>query len=488
MNPLNPFFHTKKQRILISVSLIILVLAAVCLYQGCLSPLKDGICLGGVEIGGMTPVQARKTLEAALEETLIRQELTVTLPEETLILSPEDCGFQIRTGKAILTARHCNADTEISLLPYLKAEESTILGKLEAYAAKYDTQLKEPSWQLEGEDPSLATNLFSPDMPGQVLAVTKGTPSVHLDCDAVLTEILQTAAQAISLCEKGQYQLAPEILPEAVPAALDAATIAEAYYREAVSDVVDRETFELVPGSYGTQVDVQTLSQQIQQADYGETIRLPLQYLPPEVLGQDAYFLDVLGSCETRHTNDQNRNHNLQLQCDALNGFVLQPGETFSMNEVLGERTLERGYKPAPAYSGNRLVNSPGGGVCQGSTTLYNCVLLADLEVVFRACHGAKVGYVPLGLDAAINYLTTDFQFRNNFHCPIRIKAWMEDGYMKMQILGTDEKDYYIKMETGSGEDESAIYARSYKCKYDKETDELISREVEAYSTYYKDL
>ena len=176
------------------------------------------------------------------------------------------------------------------------------------------------------------------------------------------------------------------------------------------------------------------------------------------------------------------------MQCDALNGLVLQPGETFSMNETLGERTLERGYKPAPAYSGNRLVNSPGGGVCQGSTTLYNCVLLADLEVVFRACHGAKVGYVPLGLDAAINYLTTDFQFRNNFNFPIRIKAWLEDGYMKMQILGTDEKDYYIKMETGSGEDEIAIYARSYKCKYDKETDELISREIEAFSTYYKDI
>ena len=158
------------------------------------------------------------------------------------------------------------------------------------------------------------------------------------------------------------------------------------------------------------------------------------------------------------------------------------------MNGVLGERTTERGYLPAPAYSGNRLVNSPGGGVCQGSTTLYNCVLLADLEVVERVCHGAMVTYVPLGLDAAINWLTTDFRFRNNWNFPIQIKAWLEDGYMKMQILGTDEKDYYIKMETGRGEDDLAHYARSYKCKYSKETDELLSRDVEAYSTYYKDI
>jgi hypothetical protein len=67
-------------------------------------------------------------------------------------------------------------------------------------------------------------------------------------------------------------------------------------------------------------------------------------------------------------------------------------------------------------------------------------------------------------------------------------RAWLEDGYVKMQILGIDEKDYYIKMETGSGEDDIAWYARSFKCKYNKETHELISREVEAYSTYYKDI
>ena len=221
-------------------------------------------------------------------------------------------------------------------------------------------------------------------------------------------------------------------------------------------------------------------------AKVGETVTIPMMYQTPEILSDAVPFQDVLGSCETKHTDDENRNTNLRLVCEILDGYTLQPGEEFSYNTVVGERTAERGYKPAPAYSGYRLVDSIGGGVCQGSTTLYNCVLLADLEVVFRACHGAKVRYVPLGLDCAINYLTTDFQFRNNFHCPIRIKAWMEDGYMKMQILGTDEKDYYIKMETGTGEDDFAYYARSYKCKYSKATDELLSRDVEAFSTYYK--
>ena len=84
--------------------------------------------------------------------------------------------------------------------------------------------------------------------------------------------------------------------------------------------------------------------------------------------------------------------------------------------------------------------------------------------------------------------MTTDVQFRNQFRFPVKIHAEVADGYVKMKLLGTDEKDYYVKMETRSGEDDLAVYARSYKCKYDKQTDELLSRDLEAYSTYYKNI
>ena len=144
---------------------------------------------------------------------------------------------------------------------------------------------------------------------------------------------------------------------------------------------------------------------------------------------------------------------------------------------------------PAPAYPGNRLTDAIGGGVCQGSSTLYNCVLLADLEVVARSCHGATVAYLPMGLDAAVNWGTTDFQFRNNFHFPVKIEAETTEDLVKMRILGTDEKDYYIKM-TSSYDDsrEDVIYAVSYKNKYSKATGELISKNREAFSTYYRNI
>ena len=315
-----------------------------------------------------------------------------------------------------------------------------------------------------------------------------GYPEAHLDITTAWDAISLTFGNAVTACRDNAYRVVIEVVPTAVPQVPDPQEIAEAVCIAAENDRLDLNTYEFVNGTYGYGFDTKALEKLLEDAEYGQTVTLPLSYIQPEITGEDVYFRDLLGSYETRHTEDPNRNTNLRLLCEALNGHIVQPGETFSYNQVVGERTAERGYKPAPAYSGTRLVNSIGGGVCQGSTTLYNCVLLADLEVVFRACHGASVGYVPLGLDAAVNYLTTDFQFKNNWHFPVMLQAEVSDGYVKMQILGTDEKDYYIKMESTSGEDEIAVYARSYKCKYSKETNERISRETEAFSTYYKNI
>ena len=461
------------------------------IWRAFFTPLAQGVTIGGVEVSGLSAVEARRQLQSALEESLYREPLSLRLPEETLVLSPEACGVSVNLSRAIrdgLGIRQDSSGKELSLLPYLKTDENYIRSVLENYAAQHDTELSQPGWRLDGETPNLSTKDFDPDAARQTLAVTVGVPALHLDIPEVLENIHNAFAESILLCRDNAYFVTPQVQPEALPNSPDAAAIAAEVSQEPVNDAVNPETTEFVHGAYGIRMDVNALQTLLQSAAPGETVSLPISFVEPEILGDEAYFRDVLSFYETRHTNNQNRNTNLQLQCDALNGLVLQPGETFSMNGVLGERTAEKGYKPAPAYSGNRLVNDLGGGVCQGTTTLYNCVLLADLEVVFRACHGVKVGYVPLGLDAAVNFLTTDFQFRNNFRFPIQLRAWMEDEYVRMQILGIDEKDYYIKMETGSGEDDYAYYARSYKCKYDKQTDELISREIEAFSSYYKDI
>lgn len=484
-------------RILIVFLAVIVLLAALVGIGYLLDPyafrIAPNVTVGQVDVSGKTLFSAKKLLDSALEDSLCSKPLTVVLPEETLSLSPEDTQPKVNTLKAVLCAYSVGRwqeipQTQIDLQDYLTVNKDPIISKLESYAKTWDTTYQDSQWSLEGDSPALDTSSFDPEAPAQTLHVSLGYPEAHLDIPNAWEEIFHTFANAVRACRDNAYEAEISVTPTDVPQIPDVRQIIDAVCIAAENDRLDLETYEFVPGTYGYTFEIEELNAWLAEADYGESISLPMTYTQPEILGDNVYFRDVLGSYETRHTDNPNRNTNLQLLCQALDGHIVQPGDTFSYNEVVGERTAERGYKPAPAFSGNRLIDSIGGGVCQGSTTLYNCVLLADLEVVFRACHGASVGYVPVGLDAAVNYLTTDFQFKNNWHFPVMLKAEVSDGYVKMQILGTDEKDYYIKMISGYSEDDIAVYARSYKCKYSKETDEQISRESEAFSTYYKNI
>ena len=471
------FLNIHRKRTLI-IGAVCLMAVLACLAVWLCLPMPEGAALDGRDLSGLPYWKARIQARSVCPQTL-----RVSLPEEELTFSPEDCGVRIRTGRAVNAARKQGGN--LSLRPFLKADKAVIRGVLTDYAARHDTQYREAEWHLEGEKPDLRTDRFDPNGQGQTLVVTLGLPERHLNVDAAVEQILEAFSHPVS---RNGDLIALLAEPERVPEIPDAGSLANEVYAAPVNDSPNMETYGIKPGAYGQSVDQDALKAALAAADYGQTISIPLTYTAPDIQGEDALFQDVLGEYETKHNTNENRNNNLRLLCKALDGHIVQPGETFSYNQVVGERTKERGYLPAPAYSGNRLTDAVGGGVCQGSTTLYNCVLLADLEVVFRACHGAKVTYVPPGLDATVNYLTTDFQFRNSFHFPVKIRAEVADGYVKMKLLGTDEKDYYVKMETSSGEDSLAVYARSYKCKYDKKTNALLSRELEAYSTYYKNI
>ena len=472
--PIHPFLLTirRKKALVLGAVCLLVLLVGLAVYL-CL-PMPNGAAVDGFDLSGKPYWKALSEAKA-----LPIQTVEVVLPNGGWDITPTECCVKINYAAALRQARREKAD--ISLRPYLKADEAGLRQALKQYAALRDTTYQETRWELKGTAPDLRTDRFDPEAGQQVLVVNVGVPEAHLDVEGVLNGILDAFARPVSLPD-GRVDVV--IKPTKYPEMPDWETLAAQVYLEPVNDAPDMENGGILPGRYGQSIDIS----QADEPRYGHSVAFLLQYTPPEIMGEDALFQDVLGEYETKHNTNENRNNNLRLLCQALDGHIVQPGETFSYNGVVGERTAEKGYLPAPAYSGYKLVDTIGGGVCQGSTTLYNCVLLADLEVVFRACHGAKVTYVPAGLDAAVNYLTTDFQFRNQYRFPVKIRAEVSDGYVKMKLLGTDEKDYYVKMETTSGSDELAVYARSYKCKYDKQTNELLSRELEAYSTYYKNI
>ena len=134
-------------------------------------------------------------------------------------------------------------------------------------------------------------------------------------------------------------------------------------------------------------------------------------------------FSNVYSSYSTTFNSPAGRTANIKRACEYIDGTILRPGEVFSFNKIVGRRTPERGFKIATVYSGQSVVSGYGGGVCQVSTTIFNAVLYANLDIVQRHQHSMTVHYVPYGRDAAISWGTQDFQFRNSTNQDIKISA-----------------------------------------------------------------
>ncbi len=144
----------------------------------------------------------------------------------------------------------------------------------------------------------------------------------------------------------------------------------------------------------------------------------------------------LISAYTTQTTKDKNRNNNIQLSAQAISGRTVQPGEVFSFNEATGERTAAKGYKEAPAISGGQSKDEVGGGVCQTSSTLFNAVVRADLEIVERNPHAWPSSYIEKGFDATVNWPGLDFKFRNNTDDPIFIIAGYSNRKVTVNIYG----------------------------------------------------
>lgn len=138
---------------------------------------------------------------------------------------------------------------------------------------------------------------------------------------------------------------------------------------------------------------------------------------------------------ETWTTDNEKRNKNINLACTGLNGYIVKPGQEFSFNKVLGERTEERGYDYAPAYLEGQVVEELGGGICQVSTTLYNAVFAAGLTTTYRKSHTYVPSYITPGLDATVSFYGPDYRFINNSNYTVGIKAQYSKQKVKIDIF-----------------------------------------------------
>lgn len=508
--------HPKLAIFAISLALVAIITAVVAGYYYFSDANLDGIILenvtvAGVDVGGMSQRDAISAVKAATFDTFGVKVMTVTVLDEQVEIPAECCkDLDVREAvraayrfgnigsKSKRQAQQDKARTDgynVDIIPYLTIDEETIKAKLDIVGKKYSTTLQQTTYEVTGEYPE------------QLLVVKLGVPEYGLDMQALYQQVLQTYNQN-AFSTEGQCGI---ITPDEI----DLKAIWDTYYTGPVDARFDK-SFKIIEGQDGYGFDLEAANKAIENAQYGSTVEIPFFAIPrkvtPEKLKKTLYR-DKLASYTAAYGSNSNRDINLTLACKAINGKVLIPGESFSYNETLGERTTDRGYRTGASYVSGEVVDTVGGGICQVSSALYYCVLLSDLEVLTRENHVYASSYVPMGMDATVSWNTLDFCFRNNSTHPIRIEANSDGGNVTVAIYGTDKRDYYVKMEyevlsttkpkttyktmapdNAEGYKDGDVivspttgyHVKTYRCRYDKKTDELIEKVYEASSIYEK--
>lgn len=260
---------------------------------------------------------------------------------------------------------------------------------------------------------------------------------------------------------KENYEISTENLDEKIEEEVKAA--ASAWDVPAKNGAIS--SFDVQTGKFvfsgeenGTVINQEQLTADIKAAvkgkKYSETIAASSVESIPEITeAQAREKYKIIGTYTTKTTSNKDRNTNILIASQALNGVIIQPGEEFSFNETTGNRTVERGYKAAGAYVNGVLVEEPGGGVCQVSSTLYNSVVFSGLKTTERHAHSYEPSYVTPGEDAMVSYdgyAGPDMKFKNNSKDSVGIMATFSKQSLTVSIYGIPilEEGVTLSMES----------------------------------------
>lgn len=404
------------------------------------------VCVSGVNIGGMQADEAVQALEDSLSKTHEVRTLTVQLPDRKLVFEPELTNSPTDTGSVVAKAMAYGRDgSAISALKtYLKCRKSAYILDLENYL-QVDTDyirnvLEETAADVEQQ---VVQSQIEMDEEKAIITITVGYNGKTLDVEGLYEKVLA----AFNSGDLSDIVFSYDMVPYDI---VDLQSYYNTYCTSARNAYYDKTEKKVVDEVVGYGFDLVAANAQLALAEEGSVIEIPLQVMQPEIT-KDEYmtetFPDVIASYESAHTYNPDRTTNLTLACQEINGTVLQPGEVFSFNTVVGERTAEKGYKEGIIYAdGGKSEMESGGGICQVVSSVYMCALKADMTIVERQPHMYPVSYVPAGCDATVYWGAVDFKFKNSYENPIMIDAVVEGGYVKVKFLGVAEHDYTVKM------------------------------------------
>ena len=429
-----------KKIILIILLVIIIILLCVIGYFGLNisnNKILSNVYIEEIDVSNLTKDEAKNKIENEYSK-ILGNDIKYSFENEEYNINFDDIDFELiineslddamkigRTGnifKSFVDFYSLKFGNKEQVDLYYKYNKEKLNSKIKEIEDKFYKEVKQYSYSVENN----------------ILKIQNGTSGARLNYEEIEKDINE------SIENKNVKEIIelPLIIEE--PDEIDVAKIHNEVFVEMKNAYYTLNPFEIHKEVTGVNFDIMALKEMIEAEPDKEEYSINLIITEPttKVENLDLYK-DELGICTTTYVNNPDRTTNLRLAASKVNEYVLMPGETFSDNEVVGERTVSAGYRNAAVYINGEVEDGLGGGICQISSTLYNAVVFANLDVTVRRNHQFVTSYVQAGRDATVVYGSQDFKFKNSRKYPVKISATVNSGVATISIYGIKEETEY---------------------------------------------
>lgn len=433
--------------ILVAITVICVIAAILAFYSSVKNRkvMFDNVFIKGIDISNLSKEDAKAKVEEEINSKMSNH-VVLKYNNYQFYVEPEqfDAKFDINSAVdyAYSIAKSGNIVTDfndyikvkfkgINIEPTFDYDKEALDFYLQGLQDELPDQLEQSSYYLEDNN----------------LIITAGKNGAVIYTDKIEKAIVNDIANLNF--ENSIYELPTYMV---YPDAVDLDAIHDEVYCEVQNAYYTTDPYMIYVDREGVDFSVEEMANRINENPNEEEYKVALKITKPEVtiddIGIDA-FPNQLSTYATKYVNNANRTTNLKLAAAKINSKVVMPGETFSFNKVVGQRTVAAGYKNAAIFVNGGVEDGLAGGICQISTTLYNAVNLADLEVTERRNHSQLASYAEPGRDATVVWGSSDLKFENTRDYPIKILFSVSDGIARCSVYGLKgQNEYDVSLET----------------------------------------
>lgn len=441
----------KKVNININIKTIVILLAAIfillllstifALTNSFNEKIISGVHINKIDVSDLTINEAYDKLKEELEKN-VKSNINVKYEEYETTISLEQLEVKYDVINAVNEAYKIGRNKNIVISNYEIIKTKIFNEKIEKEIEFNEEQLNKIIEDISAKVPNLVVE-SSYYIEEESLIISNGKAGIKVDEEQFKNIVIEAIKKQINGEEIETIQIP---IYQKQPEKIDIEKIRQEIYKEPQNaEYKDKKVYKEVNG-VDFKISIEEANKLLQEEK--EEYVIPLTITKPEItindLAEENIFPEQLSKYITRYDESNvNRSTNIKLASEKINGTILMPGETFSYNKIVGERTIKAGYKEASVYMNGKVVDGIGGGICQVSSTLYNAALEANLEIVSRRNHYFITSYVSASRDATVAYGTIDFKFKNSRTYPIKIECTAQNGICQTKIYGIKEETEY---------------------------------------------